>query len=112
MLVLMSLLLGCPHSSATPNATHAVPENTFMSFTGVAANAKRGAVVLVGGDSYYVDGIDAWPDEAVGKTIAVSGTIVYRHVGADEGISDNGDRVQAMSGDAAVITDPTWSIVP
>jgi hypothetical protein len=112
MLVLMSLLLGCPHSSATPDATHVVPENTFMSFTGVAANGKRGAVVLVGADVFYLDGIDAWPDEAVGKQVAVSGTLVYEKLGPDPVIADNGDRTQGMEGEASVITNPSWSIVP
>lgn len=47
-----------------------------VRLTGVARNAKGGAVLLVERATVYVDGLAAWPQDAVGKKVSVGGQLV------------------------------------
>ncbi len=47
-----------------------------VRLSGVARNTKRGAVLLVEREPVSVDGLTAWPEEALGKEVAVGGQLV------------------------------------
>ena len=48
-------------------------EKEMVTLTGEAGNAKLGAVVVVDGAPTYLAGLDAWPEDVVGKTVEVEG---------------------------------------
>lgn len=47
-----------------------------VRLVGIAANAKGGAVVLVGGEPVYVAKKDGWPEALTGKRVALGGRLV------------------------------------
>ncbi|RAW01110.1 hypothetical protein [Pseudochryseolinea flava] len=78
--------------------------------TGVAIDCKAGAGVLTVPDSslYYVDGIDYWEDNVLGRRIRVEGKLLLRNFPARK----DGVAVQSIVGDSVrFILDPRWELV-
>jgi hypothetical protein len=68
--------------------------NQKTEITGKALNAKSGAIIEVGKDFYYIDGLEQWPKNIYGKTIIVVGDL--RIIDTDTSIPDQEDNSITM----------------
>lgn len=59
-------------NSFTPAKRH---ETEKVTVTGIAGNARAGAVVTKDKIVYYIDGIRSWPDTLIGSHIRVTGKL-------------------------------------
>ena len=67
------------------------------------------AVVVVDGSPIYLTGMDAWPEDVVGKSVTVTGT--SRTTDAFEAHQDdNGAWSQGTAGPVTFIDDPGWKL--
>lgn len=122
LVVVVIVALGCSGSrsgttseassaeSAAPvvDGGSAQPAET-VTIIGEAQNAKLGAVVLKDGSPTYVSGLDRWPDDVIGKTVKVKGTI--RTTDAFKAEQDeNGAWSQGTGGAITIIHEPRWEI--
>ncbi len=105
-IVAVSLLLAnCGGSDAQPEAVSATPDQEGTTVApdgsdlsadksadpwaakvgqeieveGTAYNQKLGAVVKTESETLWLDGVDSWPDDLVGKTVTVRGVLAERH---------------------------------
>ena len=52
--------------------------NTEVRVSGMAADAKAGAVILTDDQTrVYIDGLDFWPDGFLAESVAATGTLQY-----------------------------------
>ena len=74
---------------------------------GIARARKAGAAVQSIKDKrvYFVDGLDYWEDDVVGKTVKVSGKLVVEHYEQSKEI------IQQIVGTVYIIKKPKWEIV-
>ncbi|WP_133259650.1 hypothetical protein [Pseudochryseolinea flava] len=75
----------------------------------MAVDCKAGAVVISLPDSarYYLDGIDHWKNNMVGRKLSVSGELLFRSFDVS-----TGEIVQTIVGDSVpFILNPQWEIV-
>lgn len=77
----------------------------IVTVDGIAADAKRGAVVLVNDIPYYLSGLDRWPRALLGTRVRASGRLVY--LPGDE----PNPNTQYMVGPVRVLEEPCWATV-
>jgi hypothetical protein len=83
-----------------------------VTLTGKAANAKAGAVVECGSDPVYIDGLDSWPDETLGKVVLIVGVFKRAKLAPDPVYDKQGRGInQGISGESWVIVDAEWHVV-
>jgi hypothetical protein len=73
--------------------------NKNVRLQGKAANSKTGAVLLVGNDQIYIEGLDQWLKNIVDKQVSISGKLVIKSFVPQAEISKNGEISQGGSGD-------------
>ena len=81
-----------------------------IQVTGVAIDCKAGAAVISVEDSslYYLDGIDYWNENTIGKKIKVEGKLLLKNFPPYDG----GLVVQSIVGDSVrFILEPKWKLV-
>jgi len=84
-------------------------EKEMVTFTGEAGNAKLGAVVVVDGAPTYLAGLDAWPEDVVGKTVEVEGWLTTSD--AHEAVQDEtGAWSQGTDGPIRILEDAEWKV--
>lgn len=49
-----------------------------LALEGSAANSKMGAVLREGSRSIAIDGLEAWPEEVLGRRVRVEGVVIER----------------------------------
>jgi hypothetical protein len=80
---------------------------------GLALNAKAGAVVKIkNGNTYYLDGINAWNENITNKTIEVHGILKKENFKKEDLKNENGEWMQGMVGEKLTILKPVWNIQP
>lgn len=77
---------------------------------GTAENAKAGAVVVTDLDeAVYLQDLDEWPDDLLGKRVAAEGTLrrrrIYPQIEMDDGVPSQG-----MSGEPWVLEVERYSV--
>jgi hypothetical protein len=50
-----------------------------VTVVGVAENLKLGARLEVDAGAIWIDGLDAWPDDLLGRRLVVTGRVIERH---------------------------------
>lgn len=81
-----------------------------IKVTGVAIDCKAGAAVISVVDSslYYLDGIDYWDENTIGRKIRVEGKLLLKNFPPHE----SGLVVQSIVGDSVrFILEPKWKVV-
>ena len=82
-----------------------------VTLQGTAKDAKAGAVLVVADDRpIYLDGLDSWPKEALGKKVQASGILVTRKYIPDP-VNENGEISQGAEGEQWVLAKVQWKIL-
>jgi hypothetical protein len=83
----------------------------FQTIDGKAENAKGGAVVITDTMGVvYLDGIDSWDDDVVGKEVIVKGEIFHgKHI-PDPVVDEDGAISTGAAGIQTVLLNPRWKL--
>ena len=112
--VAAALALSCAaqHAAAvTPPLSSLLGQRATL--VGVARNARAGAVLLLpGGQTVYVAGLESWPAGLEGQRFEASGTVASRRVFPEPQVGAAGEQTAGMVGDAWVLDGATWRPVP
>lgn len=73
----------------------------------IAQNSKAGAMV----GQYFVSGMQAWPDEVVGKKVEVKGNVRLVQHKAEDLVNSKGEYSQGLVGNQYILEKPTWKLV-
>ena len=79
--------------------------------SGIAENAKGGAVLMIDQAPYYLEGLDCWPAEVRGKRLAVGGKLVAKEYLPQSSRDAKGNISQGAAGSQNVIESPTWRLI-
>lgn len=82
-----------------------------VRLSGVARDAKGGAVVLVGGSPWYLEGLATWPKEVHGKVVAVGGKLADKQYLPQAMRNEKGEVSQGAVGSQNVLEAPTWRLI-
>ncbi|MHA1906000.1 MAG: hypothetical protein ACW98Y_01795 [Candidatus Thorarchaeota archaeon] len=79
--------------------------------TGRAENAKGGAVVVTSdGDVIYINGVDSWDDDIVGKDVIAKGRLSHEKFIPDPIIEEDGAISQGAEGLQTVLHNVEWKL--
>jgi len=82
-----------------------------VRLSGVARDAKGGAVLLVDGSPVYLQALESWPSHANGKVVSVGGTLVSKEYLPKATRDAKGAISQGTEGgDQLVFESPTWRV--
>ena len=77
---------------------------------GTAQDCKAGAIlVLESGEQVYIEDLDYWPDEFIGKKVVAKGTLVRKKFVPDPVIKADGTASQGASGVQLVLENARWT---
>lgn len=81
--------------------------------SGIAQNAKEGAVIETTDMIYYLEGLHSWDTSVSGKKVEVKGDLIKETpVAGGEELKDKGGKwKQGSIGDKYIIAHPTWKII-
>jgi len=78
---------------------------------GSAMDSKSGAVLLTqDGDIFFIEGLDYWPANVVGKNVSVKGIRARRKVIPDPRVDSQGAVSQGVAGEQNVLEHATWTV--
>ena len=100
ILLVVTVLAGCATTHAVGRVENMANTTTV---TGIAQNAKSGAVVVTADGPIYLENLAAWPEATLGKKVKATGVRVERDGG---GTPATGGIVGAYS----VLTDAHWEV--
>jgi hypothetical protein len=82
-----------------------------QTIRGRAENAKGGAVIVTDTmDMVYLDGIDSWDDEVVGKDVVAKGELFHgKHI-PDPVVDEDGAISTGAVGMQTVLLNPKWEL--
>ena len=108
---LATFAVGCAPRVAPRSSSGGEARKTDRrTWVGTARNAKGGAVVITdGGESPYLEGLAAWPDDVVGTQVRVEGVLREKKYLPDPVIGLRGEISQGAEGMQQVIESPRWS---
>lgn len=73
--------------------------NKTVTLEGKATDAKAGAILLVGNDPVYIEGLDSWSKNFVDKQVLLSGKLVVKSFLPQVEVNKNGEISQGGSED-------------
>lgn len=82
-----------------------------VRLSGLARDAKGGAVLLVDGAPLYLAGVEAWPAEVHGKAVAASGKLVEKQYLPEATRDASGAISQGAAGKQYVLEAPAWKLL-
>ncbi len=82
-----------------------------ITITGIALNAKLGAIVRSEDDEYYIDGLDEWPEKLHRKKVRVTGYFRSEYHNPKNLITKDGFHKTGMSGEKRSLQDAQWEII-
>ena len=87
-------------------------ENEKVTVLGQAFDTKGGAVILTKEEKIiYIDGLDYWPDDCVGKTVNVTGFLKQSNAIPKAGASTDKLVRQGVEGEAYVLRNAKWTVL-
>ena len=105
--------LGCTKTDQAARGNH-TPEETTMkeiTITGMAFNAKWGAIVETEDDGvWYIGGLDSWEDPYYGKKVTVKGSPLSIEHKEEDLYNENGEIRQGMVGEQKILTKAHWEL--
>ena len=84
--------------------------NSRVRLSGVARDAKGGAIVLVNDLPIYLAGLAAWPRPIEGKRVAVGGALVEKQYLPQATRNAKGEISQGAEGKQYVLESPLWRL--
>ncbi|MEH1896858.1 MAG: hypothetical protein V7K94_16475 [Nostoc sp.] len=85
--------------------------NQLITIHGRAENASLGAIVLTQDETpVYMDGIQEWHSDLVGKMIIVTGILRRKSLAPKTLVSPNGEVSHGIDGESYVLDNSTWKI--
>jgi len=95
------------------NQTNMDNYSDSIAITGIANNAKLGAIILTDNkEIYYIEGIDYWPHEVVGKKVKANGFLKKEYFNEVDLMNKKGEYKQGMSGEKLSLQNAIWEIIP
>lgn len=83
-----------------------------VRLSGIAENAKGGALLVINDKSiWYLEGVDSWPDAALGKLVGVGGKLASKEYLPQATKNEKGEWTQGAQGTQSVIEAPTWRVI-
>ena len=82
-----------------------------VRLSGIARDAKGGAVVLINDAPLYLAGLESWPAVVQGKQVAVGGKLVDRQYLPQASKNAKGELSQGAEGSQLVLEAPTWRLM-
>lgn len=80
--------------------------------TGTAMDAKSGAVLVTADETIvYIERLDYWPPDFIGKKVSVSGILKQKKIIPDPKVDSNGAVSQGGTGEQKVLEQATWKLV-
>jgi hypothetical protein len=100
-------------SAESPIAPLAAKTDTRVRLHGKAAQTKSGAALVTdSGDVVYLEGVDAWPDDAAGRNVTATGVLVRRKAVPDPVVDDAGAVSQGAEGMQLMLEGAHWTSSP
>ena len=84
---------------------------TRVRLSGIARDAKGGAVLLIDGSPIYLAGLESWPAEVERQAVAVGGTLVEKQYLPEATRNAKGEWSQGAQGTQLVLESPTWRLL-
>jgi hypothetical protein len=81
-----------------------------VTFRGTAMTGAAGAIVMAASEPVYVDGLEAWTEEAEGRAVEVSGVLRLRESGMPAPDPD-GLPLHGIDEDTYVLDDAKWALI-
>ena len=113
-IIVFCLLAGCKQAHPPASAAAAKiqieaakMEGKTITIQDKALNSKAGAMV----GAYFVEGLHSWPDDALNKTVAVTGQLKTVEHAAEDLRAPDGSISQGMVGTQYILTEPKWNVV-
>lgn len=102
LLPILILICECgPKSTDTMKST--------ITVTGLTQNGKGGALLVLDDSTvYYLEEIDAWETNLVGKRIEAIGTIKIETLYEDDLKNEQGEYTQGVVGEKRILTNVKW----
>lgn len=83
------------------------PKTARTTLLGLARDAKGGAVLVTDtGDPVYLEGLDAWPPELLGKRVRATGRLAQKKYSPDPVVDKTGAISQGAEGMQTVLMGP------
>ena len=84
---------------------------TRVRISGIAQDAKGGAVILINNAPLYLAGLESWPSSVQGKQVAVGGKLVEKQYLPQASKNSKGEVSQGAEGSQLVLESPTWRLI-
>jgi hypothetical protein len=91
--------------------TDSLKAGDTITVTGIALNAKLGAIVQTDNSTYYVEGLESWSDIFFKKGVEVKGILKTETHKEEDLKDDKGNYIQGMVGEKRTITQAVWKII-
>jgi len=82
-----------------------------VTFEGLAVDAKQGALIKGEDFAVYVDQLDSWPADILGRKVRATGTLVKRKIAPDPVVNQSGGVSAGAFGEPYLIEDAKWEVV-
>jgi hypothetical protein len=84
--------------------------DNHVSLSGIALDAKAGAVVKLSAGTVYIRNLSSWPDNLVGRKVIVKGMLRRKKIMPDPLTNENGLTVQGAFGQHYILDNPNWRL--
>jgi hypothetical protein len=84
---------------------------TRVRLSGIARDAKGGAVLLINDSPLYLAGLESWPSAVQGKQVAVGGKLVDKQYLPQATRNAKGEVSQGAEGSQLVLEAPAWRLI-
>lgn len=82
-----------------------------VALNGEAMNSKAGAVLVTDeDDTIYIEGLDYWPNDMIGKEVVVTGELRRKKLIPDPVVTDSGAISQGAEGEQLVLENAEWKL--
>ena len=79
-----------------------------QSIYGIASDAKAGAIILTADQVIYIENLNYWADEFIGKKMIVTGFLEKKKIIPDPSVDANGIISQGANGEQLILMKPKW----
>ena len=87
-------------------------ETEMITRSGVAQNGKGSAVLIaVDGTVYYIEGMDSWETDVVGRRIKITGILQRETMREGDLKNEQGEYSQGVVGEKRVLNNVKWEVL-
>lgn len=82
------------------------------TIAGIAQNGKGGAVVVMDdGGVYYLEEVDEWESDLIGKRIEVTGILKIESFSEGDLQNERGEYTQGVAGEKKILVNAKWKLL-